>query len=188
MKYYQEEDAMNAVGTFGKFIIQYQNEIEIVLAAVIFIAAAAALIRAAVNAKKKRQLLSEINDAVSEINSAVSSLNEKNSGVIYIDNRSGSGPAAGSGEVSVREAVLDAAGLTGGTPADGEDGAKEAAGEEQNPAAEGKSCEETKPQDETQPQDEPQPEIPKKYFSRDCSVSKNGKTYTLEELERQIKE
>ena len=29
--------------------------------------------------------------------------------------------------------------------------------------------------------------VPKKYFSRDCSVDKKGNRYTLEELEEQIK-
>ena len=33
-----------------------------------------------------------------------------------------------------------------------------------------------------------EPEPPRKYFSRDCCTSKTGKTYTIEELEEQIRE
>lgn len=220
---------MNTVGKAGSFIIKYQMQIELVLVLILAAAAVFFLVRAIINAGRKRQLLSQINDTVTEINTAVTSLSEKKSDVIYIDNRTAgpgdatdkavSSAAVSSASDTAASPVEDAAALSpdvaqnasrasaqddpdagGGSDTacrqglpeylqkkDGQqadslmNGKEETAGEIKTDAAAAETA-------DAQEAAEIQTDIPKKYFSRDCSISRNGKNYTVEELEKQIKE
>lgn len=176
---------MSIVEKFGHFLIRYESQIGIGLVVLAVLAGVILLIWAAVNAAKKRQLLSQIHDTVTEINSAVNSLGERKSDVIYIDNRASKqqadAAAAAVQEYSQAEAVRK----------EDSDAEKTAETAEAVAAAEMKETAEpetTGQEEPAQHQTEAALEIPKKYFSRDCSISKNGKTYTVEELERQIQE
>lgn len=223
---------MNAVGKAGGFIIKYQVQIELILVLILAAAAVFFLIRAVINAGKKRQLLSQINDTVTEINTAVTSLSEKKSDVIYIDNRT-SGAKEGqdcTAESQVSSALknADSAGSAmqnvsqaSAELSESEDSDTEAGGQAPLPECLRKKAEllrdsrqgdrteavDNEPESvgmngdftqnaeaaaetssETRDAAEAQKEAPKKYFSRDCNISKSGKTYTVEELEKQIKE
>ena len=151
---------MNAIGKFGNFMMNHQVTIEILMVLGLVVLAAVLLMRATLHAKKKRQLLSELNDTVSEISAAVSSLKEKKSEVIYIDNR------------TADKGTCEAISLTEKAPSTEQILTR---------AAEAAEMAETAATLDEQ-------QAPKKYFSRDCCVSKKGKTYTIEELEEQIKE
>lgn len=61
---------MNAIGKFGNFMMNHQVTIEILMVLGLAVLAAVLLMRATLHAKKKRQLLSELNDTVSEISAA----------------------------------------------------------------------------------------------------------------------
>lgn len=166
---------MNVIGRFGRFIIDYQDPILIgliliVAAAVIFLAA-----RLFINAKRKRELLSQINDAVSEINSAVSNFGEKKPEMIYIDNR-----------VSQREEPAVQEAKAAQTPRPDAREPEEAVREPEEQETE-ETVREPKETSQTEAE-ETSAEIPVRYFSRDCSVSKNGVAYTREELNSQIRE
>ena len=150
---------MNVIGKFGNFMMNHQVAIELLIVLALAVLAAVLLIRAILHGRKKRQLLSELNDTVSEISAAVSSLKDQKSEVIYIDNRTAEkatceGNASEEKAPSAEQILTRAAEVT--------EMAAAASLDEQ--------------------------EVPKKYFSRDCCVSKKGKTYTIEELEEQIKE
>lgn len=161
---------MNVIGKFGNFMMNHQVGIEIALVVIFILIIGFLLVRAAIHAGKKRQLLSQIQDTVTEINTAVQNLSEKKEGVIYIDNRTTekdtepkvfeAGKA--SKEKVSAEQILQRV---------HESAAPSFAGEEELPAAKME-----------------EPELPRKYFSRDCCTSKTGKTYTIEELEEQIRE
>lgn len=183
---------MNAVGNIGQFIIKYQTAIQVVLIAAAVFAAVFFLIKAVCDAKKKRQILSRISDTVTEINSAVSSLSEKKSDVIYIDNRTSERPQTEQVSSDCRkkdsavkraEAISEETDNACSSPTlhSDEPGLKL----QKDAQAEGEQLAEAKTEREMNACEEIQ--LPKKYFERDCSISKNGKTYTIEELERQIR-
>lgn len=159
---------MNVIGKFGNFMMNHQVGIEIALVVIFILAIGFLLVRVVIHAGKKRQLLSQIQDTVTEINTAVQNLSEKKEGVIYIDNRTTDKDA----ETKVFEA--------GRTSAEEilqrvhENAAPSFAGEEEISSVNSAKMEES--------------ELPRKYFSRDCCTSKMGKTYTIEELEEQIRE
>mgnify|MGYP006934707493 CR=1 FL=1 len=183
--------------------MEYQSPIQVVLILIILAGAIYAAVKAVNHAREKKDILSQINETVTEINTAVSNLNEKKADVIYIDNRvpgqapyrsdcrgekehiikeaSSSDDHSGDAEKSCEktETVTDQVSLQ--MEADLPEQAEQAAEVVQAPAPEAgeedASCER-----------EEDAYIPKKYFSRDCAVSKNGKTYTIEELNEQIKE
>lgn len=193
---------MNAIGQFGRFITEYQNPIQIVLIIIILAGIIYAAVKAVAYARKEKDILSQINETVTEINTAVNNLNEKKADVIYIDNRvPGQAPCAASPGTQTEHSVRE-------TP-QSDDGGRDA--EEpwkkteevtdevcpQMPADEPVNAEERQeepgqaPEEETSAEDlscEEDANVPKKYFSRDCAVSKNGKTYTIEQLNEQIKE
>lgn len=176
---------MNAIGQFGSFITEYQYPIQIVLIILILAGAIYAVVKAAAHGREKKEILSQINETVTEINTAVNNLNEKKADVIYIDNRvPGQAPYQGSSGTQEEPIVKE-------TP-QSDDGAYS-----QMPADEQENTEETSeksgqtPDEETSAEDvscEEDVNFSKKYFSRDCAISKNGKTYTIEELNEQIKE
>ena len=154
---------MNVIGEIGNFIIQYQDPIQIGAVVILAVAAFVVVIKLFRNARKKRDILAQINETVSEINTAVSHLNDKKTEVIYIDSRAGQ---------SVSEPKAD------GVPATVEVAA---------PA----SREVSDWQEDATSQmglQEPEVKPSLKYCSRDCAVSKNGKRFTLEELNAQIKD
>lgn len=193
---------MNAIGQFGRFITEYQNPIQIVLIIIILAGIIYAAVKAVAYARKEKDILSQINETVTEINTVVNNLNEKKADVIYIDNRvPGQAPYTASPGTQTEHSVKE-------TP-QSDDGGRDA--EEpckkteevtdevcpQMPADEPEKAEETLEEPGQAPEEEPSAEdvsceedahVPKKYFSRDCAVSKNGKTYTIEELNEQIKE
>ena len=193
---------MNAIGQFGRFITEYQNPIQIVLIIIVLAGAIYAAVKAVAHGREKKDILSQINETVTEINTAVNNLNEQKADVIYIDNRvPGQAPYQSSSEVQKEHIVKD-------TP-QSDDGNRDAEKPcektekvtdevcPQMPADEPDDAEDTReepgqaPDEETSAEDlscEEDAYFPKKYFSRDCAVSKNGKTYTIEELNEQIKE
>ena len=158
---------MNIIGEIGNFIIKYQEPIQAGVIFLLIIVGIVLICKMFINGKKKRELLSQINDTVSEINTAVNQLSEKKADVVYIDSRMttemkepvlqvtedgpGTEPEEKTAEVEEPEAAVAA-----------EESAAEAADEKIEPVL--------------------------KYFSRDCAVSKNGKQFTFEELDAQIKE
>ncbi len=155
---------MNVIGKFGNFMMNHQVGIEILLILIFVLIAVFLLVRGIIHANRKRQMLSEIQDTVNEINTAVQGLGEKKDSVIYIDNRTTGG---GERREAFEEKELSAEEIL--------QKVQESAKAAEPPKAESFAvCEEA--------------EIPKKYFSRDCGTSKTGRTYTIEELEEQIKE
>ncbi len=157
---------MNVIGKFGNFMMNHQVGIEIALVVIFILAIVFLLVKAAMHAGKKRQLLSQIQDTVTEINTAVQNLSEKKEGVIYIDNRTadkGAEPKVFEKEKMSAEQILQSV-------QEGKAAAASAA-EEDSFAARSEDF-----------------DPPRKYFSRDCCTSKTGKTYTMEELEEQIRE
>ena len=172
---------MNAIGRFGNFIIEYQDPI---LIGLILIAAAAVVFLAArlfKHIKKKNAILSQINDTVSEINSAVSGCKgkDKEPDMIYIDNR-----LSRREEPSVQAAQDKTADC--GPQSGAEQGVCPKA-DEIGPAEVSEFESSSEPRTEDSTESVPK-EIPVRYFSRDCSVSKTGVTYTREELNSQIRE
>lgn len=170
---------MNMFGKLAEFMWKYQDEIEIAFIIILAIAAIIFIGRIVRAGRKKRELLSQINDTVTQINTAVSSINDKQKGVVYIDNRGGADTRPQEAEEETAE--------TAKPDDDASDHASDDAGqEEQKPAEVSEAAEEA---DGTQENDEKKDAQPvRKYFSRDCAVSKNGKYYTLEELNDQIRE
>ena len=156
---------MSMAERIGRFIIDYQFEVEIALGLLVGLIAVVLIIKAMRNARKKRELLSQISDTVSEINTAVNGMGTKKSDVIYIDNRS---PA---GDTKVEFFQQEE---------------REPVSEETEPDPEktvAVSDIEAAPAQKTA---ESQKQI--KYFDRDCAMDKHGKIYTVEELKEQIKE
>lgn len=156
---------MSVVEKFGRFIIEYQFEVEFGLGLLVGLIATVLIIKAMRNARKKRELLSQINDTVSEINTAVNGMGTKKSDVIYIDNRSPKGDAKV--EFFQQEEKADVT---------------EAEEPEPEETMVGPDAEEERDQESTSEQKQI------KYFSRDCAMDKHGKIYTVEELKEQIKE
>lgn len=161
---------MNVIGKFGNFMMNHQVGIEIALVVIFILIIGFLLVRAAIHAGKKRQLLSQIQDTVTEINTAVQNLSEKKEGVIYIDNRTT--------EKDAEPKIFEAEKLS-----------KEKDSAEQILQRVHESTVTSLAEDEAIPGTKAEEtESPRKYFSRDCCTSKTGKTYTIEELEAQIRE
>ena len=199
---------MNAIGSFGKFIMEYQHQIGLLLIGLLIAAVGILMIQAAVRSRKKHALISQINDAVTKINTAVSSLNDKKSEVIYIDNRASERSAEQMDRAeAIRRDTLQAVGQVISNlnvrPAQEPSGAAETA-ESAQPAETAQNTESVQPagtgqdryagavlynaQDPAAQPSVKEKEPPRKFFSRDAGISKNGIEYTVEELERQIKE
>ncbi len=186
---------MNIIGDFGKFVIQYQNQIEFFLILLAVILVVVFIIRTVLGERRKRTLLSQINDTVSDIHAAVNRMDNRKPDVIYIDNRTADksceeNPVSVLAEQSRQQAVAAAAvdGQTEETDGDPETespaAADSAAGFSQKAAPD---CGGDTSADGTL-QEEKAVEIPRKYTDLECGISKNGKVYTIEELQRQIKE
>lgn len=189
---------MNAIGQFGSFITEYQQPIQIVLIIIVLAGITYAIVKTVAYAREEKFILSKINDTVTEINTAVNNANGKKTDVIYIDNRV-PGQAAEQSSSGIEPIIKEAPQRDDGCrdakkplekkekvtdevnsqiPADQLVNAEAEAEPGQAPdeqVSEDVSCEEDT-------------HLPKKYLSRDCAVSKNGKTYTIEELNEQIKE
>lgn len=201
---------MNVFGRLAEFIWDYQEEIQIAFIIIVIAAAIYVVARMVRASRKKRELLSQINDTVTQINTAVSSISDKQSGVVYIDNRVGADARPRAIEAIENTVRQDPCGPSreGNTPAAADPAIKGCPSEDTD-------CAETAAVDtassETQDRAEPVTEKPeeakekeegtgeekseentvqavRKYFSRDCAVSKKGKYYTLEELNDQIRE
>ena len=159
---------MNVIGEIGNFIIKYQEPIQAGVILLLIIAGIVMIGKLMANGKRKRELLSQINDTVAEINTAVNHLSEKKADVVYIDSRI---------TQDLREPAVEAlqTGVEPQTDADPLDSAEETAVESDVAEAQEEASEE-----------KIEPVL--KYFSRDCAVSKNGKQFTFEELDAQIKE
>ncbi len=197
---------MNIIGDFGKFMIRYQNQIEFFLILLAVILAVVFIIRTVLGERRKRTLLSQIHDTVSDIHAAVSHMDNQKPDVIYIDNRtadraSKESPISVSAEDCRQDAVSAAAACaeaemqathaamqTDGA-AEGTDSASEAPAAFSDDTTETalRDCSENHLTDDS-PEEENTAEIPRKYTNLECGISKNGKIYTVEELQRQIKE
>lgn len=158
---------MNIIGEIGNFIIKYQEPIQAGVIFLLIIVGIVLICKMFINGKKKRELLSQINDTVSEINTAVNQLSEKKADVVYIDSRM---------TTEMKEPVLQVTEDEAGT--EPEVKTAEAEEPEEAVAAEESAAEAA--------EEKIEPVL--KYFSRDCAVSKNGKQFTFEELDAQIKE
>jgi len=155
---------MNIIGEIGNFIIIYQEPI---LAAVLIAVLAAGIVlfvKIYNAARKKREILSQINESVTQIHETVKDFYDKKTEVIYIDGRVTPSfrTAETNDEITIKMGEGKAVESTAGD--DGTLGQAEVC----------QSKEETIP--------------PSKYFSRECGISKDGKRHTVEELNEQIKD
>lgn len=199
---------MNMFGRLAKFMLAYQEELEIAFMVIVIVAAVFVIRRIVRASRKKRELLSQINDTVTQINTAVSTMSDKQNGVVYIDNRTGADVRPEAVEEAVSralsnescEAPEDVKGCQPETDGTAEAAAVDTAlAEAENPAAgpQEEDAAEEAPETEAaadesgqadETEKEPTAPAVRKYFSRDCAVSKNGRSYTLEELNDQIRE
>lgn len=125
--------------------------------------------------------MSKINDTVSEINTAVSSIKEKKSEVIYIDNRI---PAEQAPQVVIKTEP-EAPAQEVKTEAEKPLNVQEAKAEDESDVPK----EESQPKNNEEDEGNEEPENKgHKFFDRSCAVSKNGRTYSIEELKQQIRE
>ena len=178
---------MNAVGVIGELIIEYQYEIEIGLLVLLGLIILFAVIRAFVRAARRKTLLEEISGKVDEISEALNAMAAEPE-----QKHSEQKPSA----EKTPEVCKVAEAQPAGKPAEGEKPVKkETAGAVETTVsareAEPPEAAEVLPFKAESPADAPDSGaadfVPKKYFSRDCSVDKKGNRYTLEELEEQIK-
>ncbi|MGN0732906.1 MAG: hypothetical protein ACI4LC_01885 [Emergencia sp.] len=201
---------MNTVGRIGRFI--YENQ-ELIWAGLMVFAVILAIVvigKIVVSQRKKTELLKKIDRTVSEIHTTVGEIqgekaNEsKGNGVIYIDNRSlkqdvGEQPAA---VKEVMETVREAAASvemaaapeteTGGEPQVVSKPSEEEIPVKEEPVEAEAEVTDVyeKPADETACESSGEDILQQqrnKFESRDYAVSRNGKSYTIEELEEQIK-
>ena len=183
---------MNAVGVIGELIIEYQYEIEIGLLVLLGLIILFAVIRAFVRAARRKTLLEEISGKVDEISEALNAMAAKPEQKSCEPKSSEQKPSAEKTPVVCKAAEAQPA----VKPAEGEKPVKkETAGAVETTVsareAEPPEAAEVLPFKAESPADAPDSGaadfVPKKYFSRDCSVDKKGNRYTLEELEEQIK-
>lgn len=154
---------MNVITDLGNFLIMYAPYVEtalIVLGAAVAVVVVVSLIK---GSRKKTKLLTDINDNVEKINTAVNHINDKSKDVIYIDNRSR--------EDNSRAEEIKTEKCTEEEVAEEQEVETSESGETETPEEE---------------KDKEKIEAPKKFMTRDCAVSKQGKEYTLEELIEQI--
>lgn len=179
---------MNLIGQIGNFIAVYHQGIAITLTVVIAVIIVIALVRTVYNIEKNRRNLDELKETVSEISAKVNRISLKEElkqeiknteskerrEIIYIDNRAAAPEDCDTPDMSSAEAFLydkdteeheTKCEAEGDKAGEGWNGAKAA-------SAEGP--------------EETIPEV-KKYFSRNDFISKNGKKYSKEELEKQIR-
>lgn len=164
---------MNKIAELGKLLIEYQDYVEtglILLAAVIVLAL---IVKAFNKSKRREKLLDDINDTVTDINTKVDKINSKSSEVIYIDNRTHKSDT----EPGIPEIKI---------PPVQDEQKEENAGDDQTAAETATETEMNGTAEESEK--EPEIEVPKKFTSRECAVSRQGREYTLEELIKQIKE
>lgn len=171
---------MNLIGYIGNFFTTYQEIIMPILVIVILLIIVIALVRTFNNIEKNKNSLEEISTIVAEINKNVEKLGKeekKGREVIYIDNRNAN--LSEKAEEDISEAKEE-------IKAETEEvirAVKEETVIAQEEIAEEKNCQKEKAEETIE---ETIPEI-RKYFGRNDSVSKNGKKYTKEELEKQIR-
>ena len=141
---------MNLVGEIGNFMMIYQTPIQGVVIVMLLAGGIVATVKGIANARKKRKILEEINQAVSKINVNVKAMSEKEAEVVYID-----GKATPESTVSEPTPQVEKAQIPNQER-------NKSLAEEEKPAV--------------------------KYFSRDCAVAKDGRRYTVEELNAQIRD
>ncbi|MBR3755622.1 MAG: hypothetical protein IKK48_00800 [Firmicutes bacterium] len=149
---------MNVIGEIGNFIMIYQDPIQIAVIAGLAAGAVVCVGKIIANAGKKRRLLEQIQKTVAEINRNVEALGEQKPEVVYIEGRQTPEPQVSAADMV--EELEEVLRTMQSTEAKLEK--KEVLVEEVKPVA--------------------------KYFSRDCAVSKNGRKYTMEELDAQIRD
>lgn len=201
---------MNVFGRLAEFIWDYQEEIQIAFIIIVIAAAIYVVARMVRASRKKRELLSQINDTVTQINTAVSSISDKQSGVVYIDNRVGADARPRAIEAIENTVRQDPCGPSRegstsaaadpdikGCPSENTDCAEAAAVDTASSETQDRAEPVTEKPEEAKEKEEGTGEekseentvqAVRKYFSRDCAVSKKGKYYTLEELNDQIRE
>ena len=165
---------MNAVGVIGELIIEYQYEIEIGLLVLLGLIILFAVIRAFVRAARRKTLLEEISGKVDEISEALNAMAAEKTPEVCKVAEAQPAVKPAEGEKAVKKETAEAVETT-----------VSARDAEPPEAAEVLPFKAESPADA---QDSGAADfVPKKYFSRDCSVDKKGNRYTLEELEEQIK-
>ncbi len=151
---------MNVVGEIGNFIMIYQEPIQGAAIFIFLVIGLVCVYRAVVNGRKKRRLLEQIQESVSEINANVKSLGEQNTKVVYIEGTETPENSVPKPVAGKAEKILPVQ-----KPEE-----EESFNQEENPSP-------------------AEPGIPAvKYFSRDCAVAKDGRQYTFEELNAQIRD
>lgn len=170
---------MNIIGEFGDFVVRNQGTIQIAFIIILILLAAVLIVRAVTGSRKKRELLSQINQSVKEINTAVNGLGERKSGVTYIDNRVTAVPEKNA-SANVLEKYPDEQEIRAAA-----EEAEELARQAEQPA---EPDEKGQPAPAEETAEDAADEPPRKYFSRDCAVSRSGRIYTLEEISSQIRE
>ena len=153
---------MNVIGKVGNFIVNYQEPIQICVIVVFAALGIFVLYKLIASARQKRSWLKEIHENVSELNASVKTLGEKKTEVIYIDGRVTPESRGIDAEPVMRNRTNGETAVSAQT--------------------------ETGTAREMQQNFEERPCPTLKYHSRDCGVSKDGRKYTIEELDAQIKD
>ena len=153
---------MNVVGEIGNFIMTYQEPIQGIAIFALLIGGMICIGKAVANERKKRSLLEQIQESVSEINTNVRSLGEQKTEVFYIDGITDPEDRAPETEAETKKA------------------------EKEMPVMRTTERASTNQETELSPETEAKPAV--KYFSRDCAVAKDGRQYTFEELNAQIRD
>lgn len=152
---------MNAIGQIGNLIMIYQEPLQVAAIAILVILGMICFGKMLMNASKKRKTLSQIHETVLEIDANVKSLQEKRTEIIYID-----------GRMSTETAAVPVP--------DKQEAEQETVRESVEHTPEKRS------EEEEQSESEQNPTV--KYFSRDCATAKDGRQYTVEELNAQIRD
>lgn len=180
---------MNLIGQIGNFIAVYQYEITIALVIVIAVIACIVLVRTIYNIEKNRRNLEELRETITEINDKVNRISLKEEmkpaetkehrEVIYIDNRT-------SVPLKPEKQEIDKTIQAGTIQEEAEKPIETLVPEEVVKADEIIKEAETAIDKAASESEETIPEV-KKYFNRNDFISKNGRKYSKEELEKQIR-
>lgn len=175
---------MNAIGEFGKWIIEYQYQVEVGLLILLGLIIVIWLIRMIARAVKRRSVLLDIDKKITDMSEKVDRMSAAVPEPRPASKEVGADGAAAAEAAAV--AVVQPAATLQVTPgASGSpDAAADAVPHPAPHAGQGTAYVLT----ETGPQDgRPAEEPPRRFYSRDCGVDKHGNVYTEEMLEQQIR-
>lgn len=174
---------MNAIGKFGRFITYYQHPIQISLIVIAVVLVIFFCIRAVDSAKKKENFCQRLTILFRRL-TLRSAVLKKKSEVIYIDNRI---PAEQAPQVVIKTEP-EAPAQEVKTEAEKPLNVQEAKAEDESDVPKEESQPKNNEEDEGNKENEEPENKGHKFFDRSCAVSKNGRTYSIEELKQQIRE